>query len=97
MYIVDSFNKGWIYSWVENNWVSNKKNIANVDLWKQLLELTQAHEVIFSYSKEGKILHCLDLAKISFKNIPFSLMIFMKIWTTKIILNPQIHHKYCQR
>ncbi|WP_160140085.1 RNase H family protein [Chryseobacterium sp. c4a] len=68
MYIVDSFNKGWIYSWVENNWVSNKKNIANVDLWKQLLELTQAHEVIFSYSKEGKILQCLDLAKISFKN-----------------------------
>lgn len=68
MYIVNPFNKNWIKNWVENNWVSNKKNIVNVNLWKQLLELTQFHEVTFLYSKDRKMLECLSIAEIAFKN-----------------------------
>jgi ribonuclease HI len=68
MYIIDPFNKGWINNWVKNNWVSNKKSIANVDLWQQLLELTGSHEVTFSYCRDGDILKCLNIAKMALKN-----------------------------
>ena len=47
-YVVDAFNKGWIETWQQNNWrTSNKSDVKNVDLWKQLISLTQINTVNF--------------------------------------------------
>ena len=47
-YVVDAFNKGWIETWQQNNWrTSNKSDVKNVDLWKQLISLTQMNTVNF--------------------------------------------------
>ena len=47
-YVVDAFNKDWIISWQNNNWKnSNKKDVKNVDLWKELIALTNNHKVNF--------------------------------------------------
>ena len=51
-YLVDAINKGWVTKWQSNNWMRNKKDPAlNVDLWKELLELLQIHEVEFIWVK----------------------------------------------
>lgn len=36
----------WIHGWVKRDWKnSQKKDVANRDLWERLLELTRRHEV----------------------------------------------------
>lgn len=47
-YLVDAFNNGWIYGWKLNGWRnSSKDEVKNIDLWKQLDELTSIHDVIW--------------------------------------------------
>lgn len=47
-YLVNAFNEGWLESWTKNNWkTSSKKQVLNVELWQQLLELTAYHSVTF--------------------------------------------------
>ena len=47
-YVVDAFNKDRIISWQNNNWKnSNKKDVKNVDLWKELIALNSNHMVNF--------------------------------------------------
>ena len=47
-YVTDAFNQHWIESWKANGWKnSNKKPVKNVDLWEDLLVLTQLHNVNF--------------------------------------------------
>ena len=47
-YVVDAFNQGWIFSWVQNNWkTAGKKDVKNVDLWIKLLELYNEHKITF--------------------------------------------------
>ena len=47
-YVVNAFNQKWIYSWIKNNWInSNKEPVKNKEIWKELYELTQKHEVEF--------------------------------------------------
>lgn len=47
-YVVDAFNQGWIESWVNNGWKNaNKKEVKNIDLWKELVDLTKKHNVNF--------------------------------------------------
>ncbi len=47
-YLISAFNEGWIISWQQNNWKnSNKKEVKNVDLWKDIINLTNIHEVTF--------------------------------------------------
>ncbi|MDR1917919.1 MAG: ribonuclease HI, partial [Christensenellaceae bacterium] len=37
-YIADAINKNWLGSWQKNNWkTSQKKPVANQDLWQQLI------------------------------------------------------------
>ncbi len=51
-YLTDSINKGWISSWINNGWKkADKKPVLNVDLWKELLELTEKHSVSFIWVK----------------------------------------------
>ena len=47
-YLVNAFNKGWLTSWQNNNWIrSNLKPVENRDLWEQLVALTDQHCVSF--------------------------------------------------
>ena len=47
-YVVDAFNQGWIFAWVNNNWkTAGKKEVKNVELWTQLLNLYNKHEITF--------------------------------------------------
>ena len=47
-YVVNAFEKGWIYNWVKNNWkTADKKPVKNKDLWQDLYSLTKTHKVNF--------------------------------------------------
>ncbi len=47
-YLISAFNEGWIISWQQNNWKnSNKKEVKNIDLWKEIINLTNIHDVTF--------------------------------------------------
>ena len=42
----------WIKNWEKNNWkTADKKNVKNVDLWKQLIELTEARQIEWCWVK----------------------------------------------
>ncbi|HCR85944.1 MAG TPA: ribonuclease HI [Alphaproteobacteria bacterium] len=42
----------WIKNWIKNNWkTSNKGPVKNVELWQQLLTLTQKHKVSWHWVK----------------------------------------------
>ena len=45
-YVIDALKKGWARSWQQRGWVkSDKKPALNLDLWEQLLALTDIHEL----------------------------------------------------
>ncbi len=47
-YVVNSIEKGWIYSWKKNGWKkADKKEVKNIELWERLLELMEVHKVKF--------------------------------------------------
>ena len=47
-YVVNSIEKGWIYSWNKNGWKkSDKKEVKNIELWERLLKLMEIHKVTF--------------------------------------------------
>ena len=47
-YVVNAFDKGWIYGWLKNNWVnSSKEPVKNKELWQELYNLTKVHKVNF--------------------------------------------------
>ena len=51
-YIVDAVVKGWARKWQANGWRRNKKEMAkNPDLWQELLDLCQIHDVEFIWVK----------------------------------------------
>ena len=51
-YVVNAIEKGWAVRWRENGWMRNKKDKAlNPDLWQQLLELLEVHQVSFHWVK----------------------------------------------
>jgi ribonuclease HI len=50
--LVDSFNKGWVIKWSQNNWMRNRKEKAlNADLWEELLTECSKHDVKFQWLK----------------------------------------------
>ncbi|MGI5977726.1 MAG: ribonuclease HI [Candidatus Limivicinus sp.] len=51
-YVIDSLVKGWVLSWQKKGWVkSDKKPALNPDLWQELLELDQIHQVSYHWVK----------------------------------------------
>ena len=49
-YVVDGIEKGWAKSWRRNGWKRNKrKEAVNPDLWGELLDLCEKHEVEFRW------------------------------------------------
>jgi ribonuclease HI len=42
----------WIHNWIKNDWRNAKKKpVANADLWKQLFEATQTHQIDWRWVK----------------------------------------------
>lgn len=51
-YVCDSVSKGWARSWQKNGWKkADKKPALNSDLWQELLDLLDRHEVTFNWVK----------------------------------------------
>ncbi len=51
-YVYESITKSWVYSWQKNGWrKADKKPALNVDLWTELLELLNKHQVTFNWVK----------------------------------------------
>jgi ribonuclease HI len=51
-YVVNSIEKGWIYSWKKNGWKkADKKEVKNIDLWERLLTQMEIHKVVFKKVK----------------------------------------------
>ncbi len=47
-YVVNTIDKGWIYSWKKNNWIkADKAKVKNIELWERMLELLNMHKVKF--------------------------------------------------
>ena len=45
-YVVNAFLEDWIGYWATHNWITKgKKEVANIDLWQELLELTRIHKI----------------------------------------------------
>ncbi len=45
-YVVNAFLQDWVTFWVMNGWrTKGKKDVANIDLWKRLLQLLEIHKV----------------------------------------------------
>ena len=73
-YVVNSFEKGWLNSWVENGWkTADKKDVKNKDLWVQLYELTKIHDVSFKKVKGHSDVElnnrCDELARAAIKEL----------------------------
>lgn len=51
-YLVDTFNKGWIYGWQKKGWKRGKNEpVKNVDLWQRMLKAKAPHQVDFIWVK----------------------------------------------
>jgi ribonuclease HI len=49
-YVVNGIEKGWARRWKRNNWMRNENEKAeNSDLWAQLLDLCEKHDVSFRW------------------------------------------------
>jgi ribonuclease HI len=47
-YVVNAFSQNWIGKWIKNGWKNSAKaEVANSDLWKELIDLTAVHTVTF--------------------------------------------------
>lgn len=44
-YLIDSFDKGWVYSWQKLGFKKKGKVVPNTDLWIKLLELFKIHQI----------------------------------------------------
>lgn len=51
-YVVDGVNQGWARKWRAANWVGKAgKRVPNHDLWQQLLDLLDLHNVEFEWTR----------------------------------------------
>lgn len=45
-YLINGFTQGWIYNWQRNGWkTADKKDVKNKELWVQIYEFTQKHQI----------------------------------------------------
>ncbi|UMZ73061.1 ribonuclease HI [Natranaerofaba carboxydovora] len=45
-YLVNGFNQKWYENWQKNNWMTkSKKKVDNQDLWEELIELNNYHQI----------------------------------------------------
>ena len=47
-YLVNCFDKGWIYNWNKNNWqTANKEPVKNKEIWEAIYKMTKVHKIKF--------------------------------------------------
>ncbi len=47
-YVVNAFNQQWLEVWQKNGWKNaSKEPVKNKELWEELYDLTQKHQVTF--------------------------------------------------
>lgn len=47
-YLCNAFLKGWIIAWQRNDWkTAAKKPVENQDLWKEIVNQTKTHQIIW--------------------------------------------------
>ena len=73
-YVIDALEKGWAWGWKKRGWVkSDKKPALNPDLWEQLLNLSQKHELhchwVKGHAENPKNNRCDQLAVAEWKKI----------------------------
>ncbi len=50
-YLVDAYNREWVYSWKNAGWRRGREPLKNPDLWERLFALTEIHKVSFVWIK----------------------------------------------
>lgn len=51
-YVIDALQKGWAVGWRKRGWVkADKKPALNADLWEELLNLCEKHQVTLHWVK----------------------------------------------
>ncbi len=51
-YVLDSINKGWVYSWQKKGWKKSDGKLAlNIDLWEQMLVEIAKHQIEYVWIK----------------------------------------------
>ena len=50
-YVINSFTKGWIYSWKKAGWKRKDGPLKNVELIKELYNLSQMHDITWEWVK----------------------------------------------
>ena len=51
-YVINALSKGWAKAWKKNGWMkSDGKRAQNTDLWETLLQLTQKHQMTYTWVK----------------------------------------------
>jgi ribonuclease HI len=51
-YLQNAFSRKWIENWQRNDWrTSDKKPVANQDLWQELIELANVHRIEWLWVK----------------------------------------------
>lgn len=73
-YVVDSIEKGWLFSWEKKNWIkSDKKPVKNIELWKDMLKYLNIHNIKFikvkGHSDNEYNNRCDKLAVEAYKNM----------------------------
>ena len=73
-YVVNCFQKGWIHGWIKNGWRNSKKDpVENQELWKQLWQLMQKHQVDYvkvkGHSDNEWNNRCDELARAAIKRL----------------------------
>ena len=73
-YVVNAFEQNWIGKWVKNGWKNSAKaEVANSDLWKELIDLTATHNVTFhkvkGHADNGFNNRCDELAVAEWKKL----------------------------
>lgn len=46
-YVVNAFQQKWLDKWKSNGWKRGKEPVKNLELWQELVQLTEYHEVNF--------------------------------------------------
>ncbi len=51
-YVLDALEKGWAVGWKKRGWIkSDKKPALNADLWEELLQMCQIHQMRYHWVK----------------------------------------------
>lgn len=73
-YVVNAFKQKWVDNWIKNNWkTADKKEVKNVERWKELINLLNNHDYSFikvkGHSDNEYNNRCDELATLEIKKI----------------------------